>query len=185
MGSVENPTFINDDTRVKSLFVLGKPTDSTEELGALFDNQLLTLCSVIEADLLEQKATKTNITFKEWTSHAGSDTSGDPDYINVVSEAMYVAPKSGATLVGQSRKEHALTERTHHGKTATSSTPAAPTIPTTMQKKEVSKGTGKRSKNVKTTNDVTTNDVYRPTVLHDYGGDLFKHVNSKLRQLDF
>ena len=31
---------------------------------------------------------------------------------------------------------------------------------------------------------VTTNDLYHPSVLPDYGGDLFKHVNAKLRQLD-
>jgi hypothetical protein len=31
---------------------------------------------------------------------------------------------------------------------------------------------------------ITTNMFYEPTVLPDYGGDLFQHVNAKLRQLD-
>ncbi|KAG1741549.1 uncharacterized protein EDB91DRAFT_1131097 [Suillus paluster] len=31
---------------------------------------------------------------------------------------------------------------------------------------------------------ITTNTFYEPTVLPDYGGDLFQHVNAKLRQLD-
>lgn len=31
---------------------------------------------------------------------------------------------------------------------------------------------------------ITTNTFYEPTVLPDYGGDLFQHVNAKLHQLD-
>ncbi|KAF8123342.1 hypothetical protein EV363DRAFT_1300520 [Boletus edulis] len=33
-------------------------------------------------------------------------------------------------------------------------------------------------------NDITTNTLYPPNVLPDYGGDLFSHVHAKLRQLD-
>lgn len=32
--------------------------------------------------------------------------------------------------------------------------------------------------------EITTNTFYDPTVLPDYGGDLFQHINAKLRQLD-
>ena len=32
---------------------------------------------------------------------------------------------------------------------------------------------------------MTTNNLYDPTVLPDYGGDLFRHVHAKLHQLDF
>lgn len=31
---------------------------------------------------------------------------------------------------------------------------------------------------------ITTNNFYEPAVLPDYGGELFQHVNAKLRQLD-
>jgi hypothetical protein len=31
---------------------------------------------------------------------------------------------------------------------------------------------------------ISTNTFYDPTTLPDYGGDLFQHVNAKLRQLD-
>ncbi|KAF8415486.1 hypothetical protein L210DRAFT_876882 [Boletus edulis BED1] len=181
MGSIQNPTFIDDDTRVKNLFILGKPSHCTDELGALFNNQLMTLRSVIEADLIEQNALKKNIIFKEWTSHTGSDTSGDPDYINVVSEAMYVTAKSGTSVAGQSRKKHALTERAQHGKTADSPIAAIPTA--TAKAPTFNRPT--LSMNPPQSHNVSINDVYRPNVLYDYGGDLFKHKNSMLKQLDF
>jgi hypothetical protein len=31
---------------------------------------------------------------------------------------------------------------------------------------------------------LTTNTFYEPTILPDYGGELFQHVDAKLRQLD-
>lgn len=40
------------------MFVLGKSSDCSEELLALFDNQIATLCNVIVRDTEELKAAK-------------------------------------------------------------------------------------------------------------------------------
>lgn len=44
------PTLIDDKTRVKNVIVLGKPTKATEDFANLWDNQLVTLCEVIQQD---------------------------------------------------------------------------------------------------------------------------------------
>lgn len=46
-------TLIEDKTRVKNVFVLGKPSDAPACLGDLFDNQIATLCDVVEQDKRE------------------------------------------------------------------------------------------------------------------------------------
>lgn len=52
------PLLIDDKTRVKSMFVLGKPADSTEEFAALFDNQIVVLRDIVTKDGKQSNATK-------------------------------------------------------------------------------------------------------------------------------
>lgn len=49
---------------------------------------------MLESDLLVHYHQQ-NIAIKEWTSHAGSNSSGEPEYINIVTDMMYAVPKAG------------------------------------------------------------------------------------------
>ncbi|KAH0840319.1 hypothetical protein J3R83DRAFT_1332 [Lanmaoa asiatica] len=105
------PSLIDDKTRVKNVLVLGKPCDSTKDFANLWDNQLVTLCDVIQQDKCEQASN--NIQIKEWTAHAGSDNRGDPDYIVVVTEPMYTTTGSTwkTSQPGICKKKKILGER--------------------------------------------------------------------------
>ncbi|KAF8122151.1 hypothetical protein EV363DRAFT_1183485 [Boletus edulis] len=203
IGSLFNPNYIYDKTRVKSLFVLGKPCDVPEHFGDLWDNQIATLCEIIEQDKVELEGKKIQI--KEWTTCAGSDDTGFPDYIAVVTEPMYttVAAKRPVKASGIPFKKKALGERAVTEKASTSSTQDMTRKDGTehamfhdfdiddmdMQGTSVSEDGKLVANETDNANKrpmlVTTNDVYHPSILPDYGGDLFKHMGAKLRQLDF
>ncbi|KAF8438099.1 hypothetical protein L210DRAFT_866829 [Boletus edulis BED1] len=180
MGSQLNPTKIEDKTRVKSVFILGKPTAGPQGLRNLFDNQLITLCDVIEQDKVSVPGK--NLTVKEWTSRAGSDASVLPDYIHVVTEPMYVASPSTQSSDRNARspkKKKLVSDRTNShdvdslvSDDAHSRTAAGPSNNKADDAND--------SKYIA----LTTNMLYPPNVLPDYGGDLFSHVHAKLRQLD-
>jgi hypothetical protein len=44
---------------------------------------------------------------------------------------------------------------------------------------------GKGAATSSVTAGISTNDFYDPTILQDYGGEVFRHENASLRQLDF
>jgi hypothetical protein len=75
--------------RVKAVLALGKPTQATEKMYIVFDNQIATLDDVIQSDIEELKKKNRDINIKEWTAHAGTDQTGAPDYIMVNTEQLY------------------------------------------------------------------------------------------------
>ncbi|KAF8558949.1 hypothetical protein OG21DRAFT_1481240 [Imleria badia] len=188
-GSLINLSLIEDKTRIKSIFALGKPSDASEDFANLWDNQLVTLCKVVQQDWKESPGK--NIHIKDWTTHADSGTTGDPDYIVVVTDPMYTAV--GGWTVKQSNlkgrmKKKVLTEQ------STPTNGSSSKVQDGVNAEEMDIGLGELYDMAtagaepfadETTNQVTTNNLYPPSVLPDYGGDLFKHVNVKLRQLDF
>lgn len=66
--------------------------------------------------------------FKQWTSHAGVDSSGDPNYINIVTDVMYTVPRAETEHVVQpsSLKKHTLL----HWSPQSNSTTMAVSVPT-------------------------------------------------------
>ncbi|KAF8439960.1 hypothetical protein L210DRAFT_850314 [Boletus edulis BED1] len=172
MGSVFNPTLIEDKTRVKNVLVLGKPSDAPACFGDLFDNQIATLCDVVGQD--KRELSGKNIQIKEWTAHADAGNTGSPDYIVVVTEPMYTTVRSAQSSKHSKGRitKKVLTERAVAAVAASSSSK-------TVEDFDF------EDMDLASTLTVTTNDLYNPSVLPDYGGDLFKHVHAKLRQLDF
>ncbi|KAG1797593.1 hypothetical protein EV424DRAFT_1333334 [Suillus variegatus] len=172
VGAADTPNVIDDRARVKGVFALGKPTQATEMMYVAFENQITTLDDIIQSDIEELKRKNKDMNIKEWTANAGTETSSAPEFIMISTEQLYAVPKS--------------TQQAMQGKR------------TRITKKALSTGTdggdGKRTKSestahTKTEDDakggcITTNDFYEPTVLPDYRGKLFQHINAKLRQLD-
>ncbi|KAG1795860.1 hypothetical protein EV424DRAFT_1353357 [Suillus variegatus] len=171
LGTANTPNVIDDKTRVKGIFTLGQPTQATEMMYVTFGNQITTLDDIIQSDMEELKRQNKDMNVKEWTAHAGTDQSGTPEYIIVNTEQFYAVPKG--------------TQQAVQGKHARV---AKKTINDTIEHGEgkVAKNNavaGGSKDNTQET-EITTNTFYDPTILPDYGGDLFQHVNAKLRQLD-
>ncbi|KAF8130605.1 hypothetical protein EV363DRAFT_1166368 [Boletus edulis] len=193
VGSLFNPSYIYDKTRVKSVFVLGKPCNASEHFGDLWDNQIATLSEIIEQDKQELDGKK--IQLKEWTTHAGADETGFPDYIVVVTEPMYTTV--GATRSADQNstpfKKKALGERaiatkasTSKGLDVTCRDDIEHALFNDIDVDDLGAAQGMSvSEEAKALSPVTTKDVYHPSILPDYGGDLFKHMSAKLRQFDF
>lgn len=78
--------------------------------------------------------------FKEWTSHAGLDTLGDSDYINIVSDAMYTVPRAYTECILQSpsAKKHNLLQHSPLSK-STMSTMSVSAPSNTASKQEQTK----------------------------------------------
>ncbi|KAF8123679.1 hypothetical protein EV363DRAFT_1179422 [Boletus edulis] len=200
IGSLFNPSYIYDKTRVKSLFVLGKPCNATDHFSDLWDNQIATLTEIIEQDKAELEGKKIQI--KEWTTHAGADDTGFPDYIAVVTEPMYTtvgatrpADQSGTPFKKKALGERAVTVNASTSKgqdvTHRRDTEHALYDEFDIIDMDAAEGTSVSEdrkvvpNEVNNANKITTKDVYHPSILPDYGGDLFKHMSAKLRQLDF
>ncbi|KAG2125169.1 hypothetical protein DEU56DRAFT_759412 [Suillus clintonianus] len=94
------------------------------------------------------------VNIKEWTAHAGTDQTGAPEFIIVNTEQLYSKALAG------------IGERSE-------SKPVEGTSPTDGSAKD----SGSEAA-------ITTNTFYESSILPDYRGDLFQHVNAKLRQLD-
>ncbi|KAF8445032.1 hypothetical protein L210DRAFT_3502415 [Boletus edulis BED1] len=136
-----------------------------------------------------------NIQIKEWTAHADTRNtqSSSPDYIVVVTEPMYTTATSapgGKRAKGRITKK-VLTERTSAAAASSSNTgedfgleDMDLALSDEIETEPISTAPSKEIAN-KPTLAVTTNDLYHPSILPDYGGDLFRHVQAKLRQLDF
>ncbi|KAF8419142.1 hypothetical protein L210DRAFT_3655348 [Boletus edulis BED1] len=192
MGSVFNPTLIEDKTRVKNVLVLGKPSDAPACFGDLFDNQIATLCDVVGQD--KRELSGKNIQIKEWTAHADAGNTGSPDYIVIVTEPMYTTVRSAQSSKHSKGRitKKVLTERAAAAVAASSSSKTVEDFDfedmdlasSLCDDIETDANSTTLSKDI-ANKPITTNDLYNPSVLPDYGGDLFKHVHAKLRQLDF
>ncbi|KAG1860012.1 hypothetical protein C8R48DRAFT_774706 [Suillus tomentosus] len=170
LGTANTPNVIDDKTRVKGVFALGQPTQSTEMMYVNFSNQIATLDDVIQSDIEELKKQNKDINIKEWTSHAGTDQTGAPEFIMVNTEQLYAVPKAMQQAIQGKRArivKKMITNSNEGGETKSTDSSADGS-----NKEGVQEGA------------ITTNMFYEPTVLPDYGGDLFQHVNAKLRQLD-
>ncbi|KAG1752318.1 uncharacterized protein EDB91DRAFT_1195154 [Suillus paluster] len=171
------PNVIDDKTRVKGILVLGQPTQATEMMYVMFGNQIATPDDIIQSDIKELKRKNKDINIKEWTAHAGTDQSGLPEYIIVNTEQRVLLTISKVPRAAQQamqgkrarvpKKELAKNDESAEGKTAGG---------TSSNDVETKGNPGEAA--------ITTNTFYEPTILPDYGGDLFQHVNAKLRQLD-
>ncbi|KAG1727369.1 uncharacterized protein EDB91DRAFT_1208287 [Suillus paluster] len=178
IGTADTPNVIDDKTRVKGVLTLGQPTQATEMMYVMFSNQIATLDDIIQSNIEELKRKNKDINIKEWTAHVGTDQSGLPEYIIVNTEHRHVlltiskVPRAAQQAMQGKRarvQKKVLTknDESAEGKTAggTSSNDVEP------------KGNPSEAA-------ITTNTFHEPTILPDYGGDLFQHVNAKLRQLD-
>ncbi|KAG1894299.1 uncharacterized protein F5891DRAFT_961758 [Suillus fuscotomentosus] len=165
------PNIIDDRTRVKGVFALGKPTQATEMMYITFGNQIATLDDIIQSDMEELKRQNKDVNVKEWTVHAGTDQTGMPEYIPVNTEQLYVVPKGTQQTIQGKRAR--VAKKTINDMSELGEGKAA---------KKDSVAGGSRDNTQET--EITTNTFYDPTVLPDYGGDLFQHINAKLHQLD-
>ena len=91
---------------------------------------------MLESDLLMHYCQQ-NIAIKEWTSHVGSDSSREPEYINIVTDTMYAIPKAGMARLIQMpvRKKHALAQCSDVTK-ASASSKSAPSAVETVRKSD-------------------------------------------------
>jgi hypothetical protein len=181
---------ITDKSRIKAVFAIGKPTDANVRMAIAFDNQLVTLDDVIQQDIEELKRKNKDVTIKEWTSHTGTDTARMPDCILLHSGQLYSVsldvdcackPNVNGDL-GQVPKS---VEQTSQGK-------RAKIVKRSLEKTTVAPGESiervVQKKGIATSGDmvaISTNDFYDPSILQDYGGEVFRHENASLRQLDF
>ncbi|KIK33907.1 hypothetical protein CY34DRAFT_98831 [Suillus luteus UH-Slu-Lm8-n1] len=173
VGTASTPNVIDDKVRVKAVLALGQPTQSTEMMYITFGNQMATLDDVIQSDIEELKRQNKDLNIKEWTAHSGTDQTRAPEYIIVHTEQLYAA-----------------TQQAMQGKRARI---AKKTIIASADDEDINgrgtEGSSSADAGTKDNNNthetaVTTNTFYEPTVLPDYGGELYRHVNAKLRQLD-
>ncbi|KAG2135277.1 hypothetical protein DEU56DRAFT_737960 [Suillus clintonianus] len=172
VGTADTPNVIDDKARVKGVFALGQPTQATEMMYITFGNQIATLDDIIQSDIEELKKKNKDINIKEWTAHAGTDQSGAPDFILVNTEPLYAVPKAAQQAMQGKRarvEKKALNSNNDipEGKCAEGGS---------------SSDRGTKEQNPETA--ISINTFHDPTTLPDYGGDLFQHVNAKLRQLD-
>ncbi|KAH7931034.1 hypothetical protein BV22DRAFT_1115833 [Leucogyrophana mollusca] len=181
VGNGFNPNLIDDKTRIKFILALCRPTNATERLAILYDNQLATLSDIIEADRAELEERGKHPQIKEWTSHSGTDTGLPADIINVRTTQIYVVPKDPRSGTPSAKKAK-ITKRPVVNSAAHASDAAKPVK---MDDDESMEATGEDPKPPTPAPDISTNDLYDPTVLSDYGGFPFAHVHAKLRQLDF
>ncbi|KAH7924621.1 hypothetical protein BV22DRAFT_1066428 [Leucogyrophana mollusca] len=161
VGTGFNPIYIEDKSRVKFIFTLSRPSHATPRMQTLWDNQVATLNEVIDADRAELTKRNKTLPFKEWTDHSTGDKSLPPDLINILSGQIYVIEcDSGMQDVDS--------------KFTVADTPPSPPIT------NIPTGTFA----ITHTDEITINDLYNPSILSDYGGDLFRHDKAMLRQLD-
>ncbi|KAH7931401.1 hypothetical protein BV22DRAFT_1053387 [Leucogyrophana mollusca] len=187
-GTGFNPIFIEDKSRVKFVFTLSVPTNATHRMQTLWDNQVATLNEVIDADREELKRRSKNLPFKEWTDHSTSDKNLPPDLINVLSGQIYVVrdadPTAKRTKI--TKKSIAKSSETKESIASRPSKTEELDFDSNMQDDdgnmaESSPHIPEVPANVPT---ASTNDLYNPSILPDYGGELFRHEKAMLRQLD-
>ncbi|KAG1734242.1 uncharacterized protein EDB91DRAFT_1225736 [Suillus paluster] len=170
LGTASTPNVIDNRTRVKGVLTLGQPTQPTQMMYVNFSNQIATLDDIVQSDIKELKKQNKDINIKEWTTHAGTNQTGAPEFIMVNTEQLYAVPK-GAQQAMQGKRPRVAKKaiaNTNEGAESKSTDATA-------------NGSNKESTQESA---ITTNTFYEPTVLPDYGGDLFQHVNAKLHQLD-
>ncbi|KAG1839109.1 hypothetical protein DFJ58DRAFT_667921 [Suillus subalutaceus] len=171
VGTAGTPNVIDDKARVKGVLALGKPTQATEMMYITFGNQIATLDDIIQSDIEELKKQNKDMNIKEWTAHGGSDQTGVPEYIIVNTEQLYAVPK--AMQQAMQGKCARVAKKAISSRGENPDNKVGDISPTdTGAKENTHEGA------------VTTNMFYEPTMLPDYGGDLFQHINAKLRQLD-
>ncbi|KAG2151979.1 hypothetical protein BD769DRAFT_1658426 [Suillus cothurnatus] len=172
VGTASTPNLIDDKARVKAVLALGQPTQSTEKMYITFGNQIATLDDVIQSDIEELKRQNKDMNIKEWTAHAGTDQTGVPEYIIVNTEQLYAVPKAMQQALQGKRPR--VTKKTINSSNDNSDNKTAES--TSAEDTAPKENTHEPA--------MTTNTFYDPTVLPDYGGDLYHHVNARLRQLD-
>ncbi|KAG0691706.1 hypothetical protein DFH29DRAFT_819128 [Suillus ampliporus] len=182
VGAGMTPNVINDKARVKGIFVLGKPSQATEMMYITFENQVATLDDIIRTGLKELRKKEKEVMIKEWTTHAGTDTSDIPEYIMVHTGQLYAVSTSIKPFFGHSNGSKILkgAQQTTQGKCAKI------TKRTLVKAGEDSEGKSTESLTTRDTHEavVTTNSFHEPNILPDYHGDLFQHEDAKLHQLD-
>ncbi|KAH7905055.1 hypothetical protein BJ138DRAFT_1118825 [Hygrophoropsis aurantiaca] len=168
---------IDDKTRVKFAFNLCQPFSAPKQMGILFDNQIATLNEIMDADADELKDQGKSTLIKRCTSSSVNPT--DPasfhDLINIKTGPIYIVPKDSKPSPAKKSK---ITKRS-----IDSALPSDEVNETVAIQNELSMSNEPSSPSSEP-HTITTNDLYDPTILYDYGGHPFAHVNSKLRQLD-
>lgn len=71
------------------MLALGKPAQATQMMCVTFDNQIATLDDIIQNDIEELKRKNKDMNIKEWTAHAGTDTTSTPEFILINTEQLY------------------------------------------------------------------------------------------------
>ncbi|KAG1851154.1 hypothetical protein F4604DRAFT_1592499 [Suillus subluteus] len=160
VGTASMPNVIDDKARVKAVLALGQLAQSMEMMYITFRNQIATLDDIIQSNIEELKRQNKDMNIKEWTAHAGTDQTGVPEYIIVNTEQLYAIRDIA--------------------KKAISSINDNPDDKPAEGTSSVDTGTKENMHEAP----VMTNTFYEPTILPDYGGELYQHVNAKLRQLD-
>ncbi|RDB20445.1 hypothetical protein Hypma_012444 [Hypsizygus marmoreus] len=172
-----DPKFITDETKVKDVIVLGRPTCATKNLAIQFNNQIAALNEVFQDDEKRYAGCNEGWNPKEWVRSSGTeDRKADMLVLTMLPKYTTSNDKAPKDSTKPRLKRQALDDDSDDLPDAEAggapgapsgdggSLTAPPVAPPNVEPK--------------------VGDLYDPRLLPDYGGDLFHHKQSKLIQLD-
>ncbi|KAF8073356.1 hypothetical protein FPV67DRAFT_1666127 [Lyophyllum atratum] len=158
LGGPDKLNKIKNSSKPKDVFVLEAPTNGPEIQMTVFENQLVTLDEVVEKERANDESRPDKPIIKSWTKRRAGEK--ESNRLVVTMGPKYGMDTTTNAVAGSKRSKKALPNEKDEGhKTAPEPSPPfkAPQV----------------------------GDLHDPTVLEDYGGELFDHSPSmKLVQLD-